>query len=113
MLVTIRHLPREAYRDMRGIYDEDERLVFAKDQLTHNNYVRVAEFEVGKDIDNKLSLAYELTNSIQNAWYENPNINVSEEAKDGCRSTSIGDLIQIDGRSYMVAGCGFTEITKG
>ena len=111
MLVTIRHLPKEAYRDMSCIYNEDERVAFAKDQLIHNNYLRVAEFYADED-EKYLSIAYELTNSIQTPWYESPYLQVANSAKEGCRSTSIGDIIQVEGRSYMVAGCGFTEITK-
>jgi len=111
MLVTVRHLPREAYRDISCIYDEGERLVFAKDQLKHNNYIRVADIEIKTHSINKaLNLAFEVTNSIDVPWYLADDIDVAESAQEGCRSTSVGDIIQILGISYMVAGCGFTEI---
>ena len=114
MLVTIRHLPREAYRDMSCIYDENERLQFAKEQLKNNNYVRVAEFEPLNDssIDELLSIAYEITNSLQESWYLSGETVVSEIAKGGCRSTSVGDIIQIRGASFMVDSFGFTELRK-
>jgi len=112
MVVTIRHLSREAYRDMSCIYDEDERLTFAKDVLKNNNYIRVAEFQADEQED-ILNIAYELTNSIDAPWVESSWLQVANHAKDGCRNTSIGDLIQINGRNFMVAGNGFTEIKKG
>jgi hypothetical protein len=113
MLITIRHLPRETYRDMSCIYDDEQRARFAKEELKNNNYIRVADIElIDENIDKSLSLAYELTNSIDSAWYDNADIDVANNAKEGCRSTSVGDIIQIQGKSYMVAGCGFIEISK-
>lgn len=89
MLVTIRHLPREAYRDMSCIYNETERVEFAKDQLNNNNYVRVADIEMD-NISGPLTVAYEMTNSITEAWVNNPEVIVANEFKDMCRSTSLG-----------------------
>jgi hypothetical protein len=110
MLVTVRHI--QSTREMNSTFDDNKRLEIAKDALRHNQYIRVAEFEADEN-EKPLSLAYELTNSIDFPWYERTNINVSLHAREGCRSTSVGDIIQVQGRSYMVAGIGFIEITKG
>ena len=110
MLVTIKHLPQSALRDISCIYDKDELLNFAKDYNRNNEYIRVADIEFKDDLDNPLDLAFEITNSITEAWYENEDISVSEAAKTGCRSTSKGDIIMIDGRSFIVSTFGFTEL---
>ncbi len=115
MLLTVRHLTKEATRDISCIFEDDKRLEFAQDQLKHNNYIRVADIEgrhAVESIDVWLEEAYKLTNSIDSAWYETNSsfVDVSVEALKGCRSTSIGDIVQIQGVSYMVASCGFLQI---
>lgn len=113
MMVTVRQL--ENTREINSTFDDDKRLEIAKDAFIHNQYLEVVSFEINMDegdFKEVLNIAYEVTNSITCAWYENPNMNVSDYAKDGCRSTSVGDLIQVNGKSYMVAGMGFREVIK-
>ena len=111
MLVTVRQLVRkELYRDMTCIFDDDKRLSFVKEHFNSKNYIKVAEIELVDNVERPLSLGFELTNSIENSWYKNPYIKATPYAKEGCRSTSVGDVIQMQGKSFMVAGCGFTEI---
>jgi len=62
--------------------------------------------ENGKELES----AYRLTNTVEFSWYENLNIGVTEFAVKGCRSTSIGDVVEMDGINYMVNGCGFLEL---
>jgi len=113
MIVTVRQL--ENTREMNFSCNDEERLEIARDELKHNRYIRVANFEINKEkseLKAVLNIAYKVTNTVVNAWYENPNLEVSDYAKNGCRSTSIGDIIQVNGVSYMVAECGFIELEK-
>jgi hypothetical protein len=57
--------------------------------------------------------AFELTNTIDKPWWENPW--AISNAKKGCRSTSVGDLITIRSNRemsiYRVAPNGFENVT--
>lgn len=62
------------------------------------------------DGDDK-ELAFELTNSIDTAWYSNPEIDVEPTAIKGSRSTSVGDVMVDDkNRVFIVDKFGFKEI---
>lgn len=57
--------------------------------------------------------AYRLTNSIHDAWYASDNsfIDVDPLAQEGCRSTSVGDIMQNgNGEVWVVANFGFTQL---
>ena len=116
MLLTIRHLPQDLFREMSCTFDEQKRSEIATDALKHNQYIRVAELELNETYDkdihgSPLLVAFEATNSIDSPWYFQDI--ATEQASKGCRSTSVGDIVQLQGKSYMVANCGFLEITKG
>jgi len=64
---------------------------------------------VSGDIDLILNEAYRLTNSIDAAWYTNENIDIPDKCRAGCRSTTIGDIITIDDKEYIVESMGFKE----
>ena len=56
---------------------------------------------------NDLEEAFKLTNSIDRAWYDNPDVIVERPS----RSTSVGDfMVTDDGKWYMVDGVGFLRI---
>ena len=60
-----------------------------------------------------LEEAFYLTNSHNNGWFEN---DIAEPcAKNGCRSTSVDDIISIESDDgitfYKVASIGFEEIS--
>jgi len=65
---------------------------------------------LGGSISSICEDAYKLTNSIQHPWYKNTDIQVNENVQNGCRSTSIGDVIQIAGESYVVMSIGFKHL---
>lgn len=108
--ITVRHLNSEDRREMDDIYSDDKRLEYATKVFKDNRYERVADLVLGGSSGAILNEAYFLTNSVERAWYENEDIMVDEKAQEGCRSTSIGDIIQILGETYMVAGTGFKYI---
>ena len=85
------------------------------------------------DVDESLSLidkleyAYRWTNNVMGSWSRkeevfedgsaigdlNDNVVVKaplHEGGMGLRSTSVGDMMHVDGRSFEVAGFGFTEL---
>lgn len=65
-----------------------------------------------------LNTAYRVTNSIDCGWWENPLEEVEPKfAGDGCRSTSVGDVLTVDSepccRIHAVASFGFNQIAVG
>ena len=101
-------------------------LVFQKDWkwMTDDSYPNdkfnlVAEVNIPDELkySNKsmsvLDWAYEWTNTIDNYWWDNQNV-IPKFEGEGCRSTSMGDLIKIDDGVYSVEACGFKPVdTKG
>lgn len=73
-----------------------------------DNYIVVATPTLTCKEENVLNNLYNLTNSINTAWYENIDAKPSTKAKEGCRSTSIGDLLLVDEKEYVVDSFGFT-----
>lgn len=117
MIVTVRHLSKEASSTFSSIESADERLAFAKDQLIHNNYFRVADISCKVAVESVtvwLEEAYALTNSVDSPWFmtDISAVDVERSALNGCRSTTMGDIIQIQGNSYMVAEFGFLFLQK-
>ena len=62
---------------------------------------KVAEVQTD-DLDD----AFRDTNHIDRAWYENDNVKVIKES----RSTSVGDVMELGGKRFIVASLGFKEL---
>tara|TARA_B100000925_G_scaffold280421_1_gene251148 strand:+ start:25 stop:342 length:318 start_codon:yes stop_codon:yes gene_type:complete len=89
----------------------------------------VAEVEAPHAVvEEALEYAYRWTNNVMGSWsikkknFEDgePNGDLNDnvvvkaplhEGGMGLRSTSVGDMMHVDGRSFEVAGFGFTELT--
>ena len=89
----------------------------------------VAEVEAPHAVvEEALEYAYRWTNNVMGSWSINkknfedgePNGDLNDnvvvkaplhEGGMGLRSTSVGDMMHVDGRSFEVAGFGFTELT--
>ncbi len=56
-----------------------------------------------------LEEAFEKTNTIRQPWYKATDIEVAYDAKSGCRSTSVGDVLMYDDRFFRVSPIGFKE----
>ena len=71
----------------------------------------VAIVEVPKDatVDKKLELAFMLTNSIEYAWWENEEV-TPMFPEQGCRSTSVGDMVLIGTEKYVCENMGWKKI---
>ena len=78
-------------------------------------------------VEQALEYAYRWTNNVMGSWSRkqeifedgsangdlNANVTVKaplHEGGMGLRSTSVGDMMHVDGRSFEVAGMGFTEL---
>jgi hypothetical protein len=88
----------------------------------------VAEVEAPHAVvEEALEYAYRWTNNVMGSWSRkeevfedgsangdlNANVTVKaplHEGGMGLRSTSVGDMMHVDGRSFEVAGLGFTEL---
>jgi len=104
MTITVYHVPDDLTRDIwmtRG----PEHLAMVREHFP--SYKAVAKVQAS-DLDD----AYRLTNTIDGPWWENRGVEFlgsAEHGMDGCRSTSIGDVLELDGRKYIVAPMGFTD----
>ena len=71
----------------------------------------VAMVEVSKSatVNEKLELAFRLTNSIEYAWWENEEV-TPMFPEQGCRSTSVGDMVLIGTEKYVCENMGWKKI---
>jgi len=71
---------------------------------------RVAFVEVDKSlsIEEKLEEAFMLTNSIDNAWWDNKEVTAMFPEKT-CRSTSVGDMMLVGNMKYKYESTGWVE----
>ena len=71
----------------------------------------VAFVEVPKSatVDQKLELAFRLTNSIEYAWWENEEV-TPMFPEQGCRSTSVGDMVLIGTEKYVCENMGLKKV---
>ena len=71
----------------------------------------VAFVEVDKEwtVTEKLEFAFEKTNSINDAWYNNKEITKMFDG-DGCRSTSVGDMLLVGTEKYKCEGLGWSKV---
>ena len=102
-LVKVYHVPNNLFSEAMhcGFSDYKLRTFFDKN---FKEYISVAEVDTG-DLDH----AYRLTNTINCSWWENHGV-VAKFEGEGCRSTSVGDLLMVDESSYLVAADGFLQI---
>jgi hypothetical protein len=52
-----------------------------------------------------LGEVFYLTNHIERPWFENAGVTVVKES----RSTSVGDVVEFDGKRYQCMPCGWKE----
>ena len=90
---------------MIKVYHNDMFLAYILNpSLKKNNLHLVAEVDT-----NDLDEAYRLTNNITNSWIINKGVKAVEGVQH--RSTSVGDLLECNGKSYVVESVGFRELT--
>ena len=103
-MITVYHANRSITRDslcfgLGQIFTADD----VRKNIKLGNYDKVAEVDTF-DLD----VAYRLTNHIHESWTENEGVTAIAEK---VRSTSIGDILEVDGKRYVVDRVGFAELT--
>lgn len=69
------------------------------------------QYDLVAEVDtNSLDVAYERTNSIQGPWWDNEDV-VAKFDGEGCRSTSVGDVVEVNGKFFIVDSFGFQPMT--
>lgn len=78
---------------------------------SENGKVNPADFKlIGWTDETDLNKVYELFNSIDAPFWENPRVQLHSKLQ-GARSLSVGDLIQLDtGEIFEVASFGFNKV---
>ena len=71
--------------------------------------VAMVEVPQNVTVNKKLELAFELTNSINYAWWENEEVTPMFPDK-GCRSTSVGDMVLIGTEKYVCESTGWEKV---
>ena len=61
-------------------------------------------------VNEKLELAFKLTNSIDYAWWENKEVTPTFPDKGGCRSTSVDDMVLIGNEKYVCKNAGWEKV---
>jgi hypothetical protein len=71
----------------------------------------VAFVEVPKNVvvDQKLETAFRLTNNINRAWWENEEV-TPVFPEQGCRSTSVGDMVLVGTEKYVCVSTGWKKV---
>ena len=99
-MVTIYH--NTNFIDFRYMFGTPEEMKAGIAALKPEELVKVAEVET-----DDLDVAYRQTNHIDTAWYENADVVAYNR---DARSTSVGDVLELNGERYVVAVAGFLKI---
>lgn len=79
---------------------------FVKSNL--NKYTLVAYVDTtAVKLGEILERAFSRTNSYELPWYQDSRNGATETAAQGCRSTSVGDVLEFAGVKYVVDSFGF------
>ena len=73
------------------------------------NVVAFIDMPKVMSVSEKLEHAFMLTNSIDDAWYNNKGITKMFDG-DGCRSTMVGDMVLIGTDKYKVEPMGWSKV---
>ena len=73
------------------------------------NVVAFIDMPKSMSTSEKLEHAFMLTNSIDDAWYNNKGITKMFDG-DGCRSTMVGDMVLIGTEKYKCEGNGWSKV---
>lgn len=70
----------------------------------------VANVEIPDNMDttDALEMAFQLTNHINSAWWENDAVTRVDNKE--YRSTSTGDIVKLNGKSWRVLSIGWSEM---
>ena len=77
--------------------------------LKSSKIVALVTVDKTLSIDDKLEKAFILTNSIDDAWWNNKNVTKLFDG-DSCRSTMVGDMIMVGKVKYNCKSSGWSRI---
>jgi len=105
---------------------ESDQLAHAKITISANHEIALKAMQMNKyqhvaNVDVKvektehgvweaLEIAWSKTNHIESPWQENQGVHATAAAKERARSSSVGDIFQVDNDLYIVEPCGFDRI---
>lgn len=101
-------------REMRLTITCDGQIGAIMRAMIDGKYDHVANLSVNRvDAEDALEVAYMMTQNIESAWIHNEGVFATSEVleRGGCKSSSVGDVFEIKGKFYAVAGVGFEELT--
>jgi len=83
----------------------------SEDVAVIHDTTTVAFVTVDKNLstEDKLERAFMLTNTIDNAWWNNKNVSKMFDGKT-CRSTSIGDMVLVGNEKYVCEDSGWRKL---
>ena len=73
------------------------------------NVVAFIDMPKSLSTSQKLEEAFMLTNSIEDAWYNNERV-TKMFSGDGCRSTMVGDMVLIGKEKFKVEPMGWSKV---
>lgn len=86
----------------------EEGLFETKRELTYtNDFVWVARVDIDRG---DLEDAYRVTQNMTTGWFDKDTVVMRNNDFVGARSTSVGDVIAIDGDFHVVGGIGFFKL---
>jgi len=89
--------PKETVSVVHAAFDEKPHLV------------AFVEVEKSWTVNEKLEYAFKMTNSIDDAWWNNKGVTAMFPEK-GCRSTSVGDMILVGGSKFKCDDTGWSRV---
>lgn len=98
--------------DYNVLAGEDEFSIrFGRENLCYELWKKGSYRKVAEVSAENLEDVFERTNSIEHFWGNNSGVTLEECSKNGCRSTSVGDIIEDeDGNLHLVRSIGFAQI---
>ena len=71
--------------------------------------VACVEWPGGMTTDEKLEFAFMKTNSIEDGWWNNKEVTKMFDG-DGCRSTSVGDMVLVGTEKFLCDKFGWSKV---
>lgn len=103
-MVKVYHLKDFKHSHNLGYKAEDVAVLLAWHYFDEDGYSLVAEVNT-----DDFGVAFRLTNLRHHPWHENDGVTPKFEGL-GCRSTSVGDIFEMDGKKFLIRPVGFLEI---
>ena len=83
--------------------------VFHTDEEGNNDIVAYVSVNKNLPLTRKLEEAFMKTNTINSAWWKNEEVTTTF-AGNSCRSTSVGDVVEVDKKKYKCNPVGWKAV---